>query len=267
MRCYLINLDRSPQRLERFLAISADLGIETVRIAAVDGRKLSEVQFARWTDCQLGSIPMIPDEVGCFLSHRAAWRAVAEGADEWAFIAEDDLHFGRSANIFFSNTDWVPSGADIVKAETFRQKRDFAAKATRTFCGHAIRRMPCQHSGAGGYFLRRPAAARLVALTEDICALADSILFEPKLGIGPQFNIYQIDPAICIQDRRLTGHPREGIPTTIGPPVVDDMARPPKPTGLAKLKREASRPFLQLGSHMKAMCQGLVFKAIPFSDD
>jgi len=34
---------------------------------------------------------LAPGEVGCFLSHRKCWQQIAEGTDDYALIAEDDL--------------------------------------------------------------------------------------------------------------------------------------------------------------------------------
>ena len=88
---YLINLDRSPDRLS-FMQEQADrIGFDVIRIAAIDGTAKLPIwmrdQFMR--DAKIAS-PMTPGEVGCYASHLFAYRNILDDGQEAAVILEDD---------------------------------------------------------------------------------------------------------------------------------------------------------------------------------
>lgn len=270
MRCYLINLDRSSDRLEWFLKSTSDLDLDVVRIPAIDGNLLPDTETAAWLRYQSGHYDLVATEVGCFLSHRAVWGAVAGGENAWAFVAEDDIHFAVSASRFFSNPRWLPADADIVKAETFCNRVEVSGWPHSRVDGHSLRVLRSHHGGSAGYFVSRPAAHKLVELTERVCDLADEVLFDPRLGVADKFRIYQIDPAICVQDFFLReDQDRVGLGSTLD---ADRLANPKndalrrKLRGFAKLKREASRPAIQLYRLMRFFAKRSVFKHIPFGE-
>jgi hypothetical protein len=51
--------------------------------------------------------------------------------------------------------------------------------------------------------------------------------------------VYQMTPALVIQDKSVEGSARRGLPST----NVSDGNRRPRARGLRKLKRELARPF------------------------
>jgi glycosyl transferase family 25 len=210
---------------------------------------------------------LLAEEIGCFLSHRAVWEAVARGDDDWVFVAEDDLHFCAAAGAFFSNDDWRPGDADIVKAETFGDRTEIAARASSRPFGHNLRRLLSYHGGSAGYFLGRAAASRLVGLTERACGLADYILFDPVLGVADSFRRYQLDPAICVQDGRLADESkRKSFESTLElarAAVKNREPTPTEPTRLAKLRRESKR----LLTYSTLFVNGARLRRIPFADD
>jgi GR25 family glycosyltransferase involved in LPS biosynthesis len=73
---YVINLDRSTNRMSRFKEANAHLG-EIQRFSAVDGTKIDRVALEREgvirRDLKYG-----PGSLGCALSHIALWRAALE---------------------------------------------------------------------------------------------------------------------------------------------------------------------------------------------
>jgi len=270
MKCYLINLDRSQDRLAWFLKATDGFDLDIVRIAAVDGRCLAEAEIVRWSSYKRDSYRLTAEEIGCFLSHRAVWRAAAQGEDDWVFVAEDDIHFGHDAHYFFSNPGWQPADADLVKAETFRSRTAVAIRPTDYAYGHKLRRLPSVHFGTAAYFLRKSAAAKLVELTQEVCGQVDGVLFEPRYGVAGAFKRYQIDPAICVQDSLLKSEDRIGLESTLEDlrrRNSGDDFRDRKSTGVAKLKRRTARPFILLRQIALSLSRGAVFKRIPYSDD
>jgi len=209
MRFYLINLDRSADRLEWMNDQTAPLNLVMQRVPAVDGHLLSADDWSRWAAVTSKRFGMGPGETACFLSHRRVWQMMIDNDEPWAFIAEDDIHLCETACHFMQDSSWIPADADLVKAETARQRVWLAPRATSICYGHALHRLRSSHGGSAGYFISRHAASKLLSATETLCSIPDQVLFNPVLGIAPQLKIYQMDPAICIQDWLVAAQPRE----------------------------------------------------------
>lgn len=213
MKVYLINLDRSPDRLAWFRGQTEGMEIDLVRVPAVDAKDLPEAELNRLRALSSGRRSRSRDqrilsagEIGCFLSHRKIWEFVAKGAAPWAFVAEDDIHFSPDAATFLRRDDWIPRGADMIKAETNLRRHELSVKVWGQAEGHELRRLCSYHFGSGGYFISPSAAAHLLAFTEWRCDPVDEILFSPTLGVLKQIAVLQISPAICIQDVYLEEH-------------------------------------------------------------
>ena len=88
--CYLINLDRSPERLASMSGRLAEAGIAFERVAAVDGMALTEAQFRQQTRENRYYKPLRRGEVGCQLSHLEALRRFVACGRGYAVILEDD---------------------------------------------------------------------------------------------------------------------------------------------------------------------------------
>jgi len=96
-RCYLINLDRSPERLQKVHAHLSTLGIDYERIPGVDGLTLDEATFRQHTRKNLYYKPLKPGEVGCYLSHNKALQCFLDSGAPYALILEDDAEFEADA--------------------------------------------------------------------------------------------------------------------------------------------------------------------------
>ncbi|MFM8575177.1 MAG: glycosyltransferase family 25 protein [Limnohabitans sp.] len=93
----VINLDRSPLRLERMAQQLKDISWPWQRLPAVDGNKLSmddssliDVDSFRRKH---GKMPL-PGELGCYLSHVQAMRSFLDTDKDFVLIMEDDLRIG-----------------------------------------------------------------------------------------------------------------------------------------------------------------------------
>jgi len=91
LRCYLINLERSPQRLDAMHARLSALGIDYERIVGVDGLALDETQFREYTRENTYYKPLRRGEVGCWLSQRKALQRFLETDAHYALVLEDDI--------------------------------------------------------------------------------------------------------------------------------------------------------------------------------
>ena len=97
MKCYLVNLDRAPDRLEASSRLFREAGIPFERIRAVDGSQLTPAE--RRAACPpfrfyLGNAHrVLPGEIGCALSHLQCWKTAFAGGEPLAAVFEDDVEF------------------------------------------------------------------------------------------------------------------------------------------------------------------------------
>ena len=162
---YLINLARNTMRLANSTAQLDRQGIPFERIDAVDGRALPDAEIVRVYDSKENGRrarhPLIRSEIGCYLSHIAAWRRIAEGAAGGGFVFEDDFRAAEDLGEIMTLLSEDRRGWDMVKLFTLDPRpRCVARRALGS--GHEIVvpfRVP---SCTLGYGLTREAALRLV---------------------------------------------------------------------------------------------------------
>lgn len=271
MKVYFINLDRSPDRLAWFRSRGEALGLDLVRVPAVDAAKLDAAEMARLAALSSGNSELSGAEIACFLSHRNVWRTIAEG-DVWAFVAEDDIHFADDAGKFLWSADWIPPGAEVVKAETNLRGQELSRKIWGQPFGRELRQLHSDHFCAGGYFLSPAGARRLLEFTERRCEPADVILFSPRLGILRQARVLQITPAICVQNMYLAGPTnKEPLQSAIEASRENNRrARKSRMSRAAKIWREARRVARQAAEPFRRSFLILigrsVFRKVPFGD-
>jgi len=255
--------------MTRLSALFGLSGIEVVRVSAIDGNDLSETELAYWQSHSRIWNPLTRHEIACFLSHRTAWKLAVEEGEPWAFVCEDDIHVSGTFRQFIKTRAWLPAGADLVKAETTLDRVEFARQDIAQVFDHTIRKLTSEHLGAAGYFISTQACQRLLHLTEGCCEPVDCLLFSTRAPIMRQLEVYQIDPALCIQDRFLVSQGRGlGLATQI-PLTRFNKVRPRGLIQVAKkLRREATRPAAQfLGFVRRGALTAIrrsVFKSVPF---
>lgn len=89
--CYLINLDRSPQRLAAMQARLQAAGLAFERVPAVDGNTLDDAAFARHSPANRYYKPLRRGEIGCYLSHLDTLRRFVASGLPYALVLEDDV--------------------------------------------------------------------------------------------------------------------------------------------------------------------------------
>ncbi|MGH1444972.1 MAG: glycosyltransferase family 25 protein [Cognatishimia sp.] len=94
IRSYVIHLSKSTARE----ALIADLQKALPNcdvLDAIDGREMTDSVLRRVAKNRLAKphypFPLMPSEIGCFLSHRKAWAAIANADAPFGFVAEDDV--------------------------------------------------------------------------------------------------------------------------------------------------------------------------------
>ncbi|MCA0034259.1 glycosyltransferase family 25 protein [Mesorhizobium sp. B263B2A] len=200
MKCLVINLDRSPDRLAHITAEFARIGIAFERIVATDARDHPELalqpQFAIYAVRHLSS-----SEVACMHSHRACWSIIAQDDAPYGAVFEDDVVFSAKAGAILADSGWIPADADAVKLETFFSKTMIQRKRIAVGNGFSLFRLRRSHMGTGGYIVSRQMARDLLEATAQASAAADDLLFNPAFPTSASKTIYQLVPALCAQDQ------------------------------------------------------------------
>ncbi|UXM96506.1 glycosyltransferase family 25 protein (plasmid) [Bartonella sp. HY329] len=199
MKLFVINLDRSLDRLNHVNQQFSDLGLTLTRIAGVDGTQLSDEDYQHITSVRHWPLELTKREVGCFLSHRNCLKLIAEGKDAFGAIFEDDVILSKNSAAFLENWDWIPSNTDIVKLDTAETPCVIGRTTKKISKDYILAPLVTKHYCAGGYIVSRDCAKKLYALTEFAFAPIDEIYFNPECGVMAMFNIEQFDPAIVIQ--------------------------------------------------------------------
>ncbi|PRA87915.1 glycosyl transferase [Ochrobactrum sp. MYb29] len=201
MKAYLINLDRSKDRLAHMAEQFREMGIEFVRVPAVDGRGLSKEKLNDLIDNnRKWAGPITGDEVGCFLSHRKCLEAIAAGEDKFGIVFEDDISFASGSNDLLTSTEWIPADADIIKLETSGKKVMLGERKCSADLPVHVSPLLSVHILSAGYIVSRKAAALITRRMIRIAEPLDHFLFDPEYGVFEELNIYQCTPALCRQD-------------------------------------------------------------------
>ncbi len=204
MRVYVINLDRSPDRLEHFQRQAAGGGVAFERISAVDGKRMSPQEIAAQSDPAYQFKPLSPAEVAVFLSHKQAWRQLLQTGEQYAAIFEDDVILAPNLATTLQAIERLPCSFDIIKLETtFRQivVADVQAELAK---GSQVQRLLTWHGGAAGYVISRACAERLLAWKERVSDPVDQVLFHPQSQVCSLLNVLQLLPAACVQNDNLS---------------------------------------------------------------
>ena len=237
---YFINLKESTSRAEHMRSESLRLKMMLSRESAVDGMKLTLKDSTYIHIPVKGLHTMSSQEVGCFLSHRNAWRRIANGDTAFGAVFEDDLTFSNDARYLMSNDGWIPASAKIIKIETTSRKVLLLPPFFQAIPGRQLGHLASAHMGGGGYILSKAIAARLLEATKQFGAPIDYILFSPDHMILPEVPRLQMFPAICVQQVR---NKTKFLPDDAEISKLDSSREALKIKGWKKLLRELTRPF------------------------
>jgi len=120
---FLINLDRSPDRLAYSKLEFERYGVDYTRIEAVDGRQIDIADFPQATrNGWAYHTPLTVNEVACYMSHLNALKSFLASDATHAMILEDDFAFVEDPMPCISSMmeidDW-----DIVKLYNWKERR------------------------------------------------------------------------------------------------------------------------------------------------
>lgn len=235
-RIYLINLERSRERLKFMSEQFETLSLSAERLPAVDARQIDLGPFAH--------LQLTPGEIGCFLSHRAAWERLFGSGEQYALILEDDTHLSPELPKLIADMSWFPKDATAVKMETSRAPVILDPTEHPAPMGRKLRRLRTAHMGTGAYIVCREGAGELLRASEDFREPVDNFMFSENAL--KRFTIYQMVPAAAIQQFHMEREEVQFVPSEIVPERAKRKAvkkRPSAPIIIVREVRRAIRKF------------------------
>lgn len=159
---YLINLDRSPGRLEKCEALFDSAGLAYQRFPACDWLNLSPMEIRKYVSDQpplFAKSRISLPEIACFLSHVSIWRKIAVGPAPMAFVFEDDFSLEPGAVDAMSLLSESRPTWDMLKLHVNKPRASVGAEMTRG--PHVIGTPTVLPSMTIAYAITRPAARML----------------------------------------------------------------------------------------------------------
>lgn len=113
MQAYIIHLKDASGRRPQVERLRQGLPVPSQVVDAVAGGRLRphEIDAAYRRSIHWPPYPfrLSPGEIGCFLSHRLAWQAIAEGNPEGGLVVEDDIEI---------DMERLPAALELVRSFT-----------------------------------------------------------------------------------------------------------------------------------------------------
>lgn len=218
MQCYVINLDRSPDRL-KFMQDQAEVvGLEFARISAIDGKQLPQDFVENIQSSSSEFQPVDRGNIGLFLSHKLAWQALIDSGNPQAAVFEDDAILSPTINQTLYAIDQRQPEFDIIKLETTLRKIVCSRQSIELGSGDSLRKLLSWHGGTAGYVISQRGAKRMLSEEREVPGIIDQIMFHPRSPITSKFNIQQLNPAACIQSQFLPKESSTVFGSTLGKP-------------------------------------------------
>jgi glycosyl transferase family 25 len=199
MKTYLINLDRSADRLKFFTRQAEELQIEFERIPAVDGRCLSQSERESVLSPRFEFQPINAGEIGLFMSHKRAWQNLLDSGEPHATVFEDDVVMSSSMKTVMRSIDREIQEFDVIKLETTFRKVVCRRDGQSLTSGNNLLRLLSWHGGTAGYVISASCARRLLLLKQKLSDPIDQVMFNPMSQISAQLQLLQLSPAVCVQ--------------------------------------------------------------------
>lgn len=178
MNTYLINLDRSTDRLESIKNSLYSLSIQFERVPAVDAQILTENELFHNVQTPSCNYPRIltKGEVACFLSHRICWERLVNSGQKRALILEDNCEFSPVANQYLTSENWIPDSCELVHFSYGNNIMYFSDEISLPN-NSLIKTKYSAPIGTSAYCISRNAAIVALELSQTIMEPVDNFLF------------------------------------------------------------------------------------------
>ena len=221
MTAFLINLDRHPERLAVAQTRLSQLGVEAVRVPAVDGSALSpaarRAAVARFHALLARGRLYTPGQIGCALSHHAVYhRMIAENIPA-ALVFEDDVLLTPGFPAALSAAETL---LDVNRRQVF-----LFSDGTQTplsYEGHAFTRAK-DGDCSEAYLITLPAARELLRVNSPMVVTLDSWT---RFAARGHIELYRATPATATQDHTFPSVvPVNGRPSNVFLHLLWNIAR------------------------------------------
>lgn len=141
-------------------------------------------------------------EVGCYLSHYCLWQDIIKNNRPYSIIFEDDIYLTEKTGQLLNTIDWLPDNFDIIKLETTYEQVMTHKKNTNISKSHRLHKLVSLHTGYAGYIVSYKGAEKLIEIVKrnGLQIQVDRVVFG-ILNSETDSDIYQVSPALCIQDK------------------------------------------------------------------
>lgn len=246
MNTLLVNLDRSPERLERMTAMFSALKIEFRRFPAFDcGQHDVELPYYR-QECRR----MIAGEYGTMRSHLDIYRQLADSAAPYYVIFEDDIVVSPFLADFLrmlESHERIFESFDLLRLETYVEEAAVDASRTYEIGPITFMKLLSTNFGTAGYVVPRATARRLIDIYTRAPMLIDHMFSKYNMQ-RLRLRVGQALPALVVQDDRADafGVPSSGIAKTFRRPPPSAAAREVTSSRFAKNVANEARKILSL---------------------
>lgn len=255
MRIFLINLDRSPERLAFMTTQLAALGLSAERLSAVDGATIDLQPYA--------TSGLTKGEIGCFLSHRDAWQRLVASDNDLALVLEDDVRLSADLPRVLETAAKLDRGNHILKLDTSGRAVLLEKRALRPSERIRLSRLHSEHTGTAGYVISAQAAAELLSRSSTIAEPVDLFMFGRSAVAHQRTRIFQAVPAVVAQEKRF-----RAVQGTAMGSVIKPQGRRSKPFA-SKVVQELRRWLRKLrtnAAHLPSRIKGeRIYLRVPFA--
>lgn len=204
----LVNLDRSPERLEKTKKIFDHWHCTFERVSGVDGAKMETAALDKWRvpyeERRFFLKELTVGEIGCYLSHLKCWKTLLASKESWAFIAEDDVWFYADPSPYINSEAWIPEDVKLIQLgdggtqgiPVYREKKIHQLADGRKLM---VLRTGID-GGTRGYLIHRDAAEVLVKLSDRVYAPVDDMLFSFASPVRQHLKPWSMAPALLFTD-------------------------------------------------------------------
>jgi glycosyl transferase family 25 len=166
---YVVSLKRAVDRRARCAGELAAIDLPFEFFDALEGGGLTLAELASVYDGEANAKrfkrPLTLAEIGCYLSHRAIWRRVAEGGADAALVFEDDLRLLAGAAEAIERLAAFNLGEVMVKLDGLDGRND-KRLGVDIGGGFQLRQPLVEPPRTTGYIVGREAARRLFSARE-----------------------------------------------------------------------------------------------------
>ena len=217
-RIFVINLARSPDRRRAIAGRLGRLGLEHEFFPAVDGAALTEadlVNYDRKARLKAFGCDLLPNELGCYLSHYRIYQKIVAENIPRALILEDDVEIADDLPAILEALAEAPVGWELIRLSGLRARK--GRRIADIAPGYRVVRLLDVASGAQAYLLNRQGAGKLAAYGKKIVRQVD-VMLDRYWDNGLRIMAVQPYPV----------QPSLNFESTIGPPRIDAWRLPGK---------------------------------------